>query len=180
MSTGSVAIISSRPARFHSLRGRSQYTSMPRLSGSWRYSASLTKWSEAPVNRAPAATTRWTARASEGRSGTRIAKWKRPVEPGGADMAKDLQRLLNRKDDSQYGLAFISAGEASREVVSSAGIDERAGGETLGRYLVSLGHRQVGFLKGPKDHLAAALRYDGFLDAFNPTFTVTGVISVSK
>lgn len=31
-------------------------------------------------------------------------------------MAKDLQRLLNRKDDSQYGLAFVSAGEASRMV----------------------------------------------------------------
>jgi hypothetical protein len=31
-------------------------------------------------------------------------------------MAKDLQRLLNRKNDSQYGLAFVSAGEASRMV----------------------------------------------------------------
>lgn len=38
------------------------------------------------------------------------------VEPRGADMAKDLQRLLNRKDDSQYGLTFVSAGEASRMV----------------------------------------------------------------
>ena len=60
----------------------------------------------------------------------------------------------------------VSAGERAREVVSSAGIDERAGGYTLGRYLASLGHRQVGFLKGPADHLAATLRYDGFLDAF--------------
>ena len=34
----------------------------------------------------------------------------------GADTAKDLQRLLNRKDDSQYGVAFVSAGEASRMV----------------------------------------------------------------
>lgn len=31
-------------------------------------------------------------------------------------MAKDLKRLLNRKDDSQYGLAFVSAGDASRMV----------------------------------------------------------------
>jgi hypothetical protein len=29
-------------------------------------------------------------------------------------MAKDLQRLLNRKDDSQCGVAFVSAGEASK------------------------------------------------------------------
>lgn len=38
------------------------------------------------------------------------------VEPRGADMAKDLQRLLNRKDDSQYGVAFVSAAEAARMV----------------------------------------------------------------
>jgi hypothetical protein len=38
------------------------------------------------------------------------------VEPRGPDMAKDLQRLLNRKDDSQYGLAFVSAGDAGRMV----------------------------------------------------------------
>ncbi len=38
------------------------------------------------------------------------------VEPHGAGMAKDLQRLLNRKDDSQYGVAFVSASEASRMV----------------------------------------------------------------
>ena len=38
------------------------------------------------------------------------------VEPRGADMAKDLQRLLNRKDDSQYGLAFVSSAEARRMV----------------------------------------------------------------
>ena len=40
----------------------------------------------------------------------------RTVEPRGGDMAKDMQRLLNRKDDSQYGVAFVSAGEASRMV----------------------------------------------------------------
>jgi hypothetical protein len=38
------------------------------------------------------------------------------VEPHGADMAKDLQRLLNRKDDSQYGLTFVSSAEAGRVV----------------------------------------------------------------
>lgn len=38
------------------------------------------------------------------------------VEPRGADMAKDLQRLLNRKDDSQYGLTLVSAADAGRMV----------------------------------------------------------------
>lgn len=31
-------------------------------------------------------------------------------------MAKDLQRLLNRKDDSPYGLSLVSPADASRMV----------------------------------------------------------------
>ncbi|MCB1018111.1 MAG: hypothetical protein KDB10_23700 [Acidimicrobiales bacterium] len=48
------------------------------------------------------------------------------VAPGGADMAKDLQRLLNRKDDSQYGLAFVAAAEATRMVGSAKRLLGRA------------------------------------------------------
>ena len=48
------------------------------------------------------------------------------VAPGGADMAKDLQRLLNRKDDSQYGLTFVSAAEATRMVSWAKRLLERA------------------------------------------------------
>jgi LacI family transcriptional regulator len=62
----------------------------------------------------------------------------------------------------------------------SVGIDERAGGHLIGQYLTSLGHRNIGFIKGPSEHRAAALRYDGFLDALreagidaNP-WTMTG------
>lgn len=59
----------------------------------------------------------------------------------------------------------ISAGEESRAVVLAVGIDERAGGYAIGRHLTSLRHRRIGFIKGPAEHRAAALRYDGFLDA---------------
>jgi hypothetical protein len=38
------------------------------------------------------------------------------VEPYGPEMAKDLDRLLSRKDLSHYGTAFVSAGEATRMV----------------------------------------------------------------
>lgn len=38
------------------------------------------------------------------------------VAPGGANMAKDLSRLLNRKDGSRYGVAFVSAGDAERMI----------------------------------------------------------------
>jgi LacI family transcriptional regulator len=59
----------------------------------------------------------------------------------------------------------ISAGELARASVSAVGIDERAAGHALGTHLASLGHRRFGFIKGPPEHRAAALRYDGFIDA---------------
>lgn len=48
------------------------------------------------------------------------------VIPHGAIMAKDLQRLLNRKDDSHYGVTFVSSLDAlrmiswARRIVASA------------------------------------------------------------
>ncbi|HET8930523.1 MAG TPA: hypothetical protein VFN21_07700 [Acidimicrobiales bacterium] len=38
------------------------------------------------------------------------------VDPGGTSMAKDLQRLLNRKDDSQYGITLVASADAGRMV----------------------------------------------------------------
>jgi LacI family transcriptional regulator len=59
----------------------------------------------------------------------------------------------------------ISAGDEARKSVLAVGIDERAGGHAIGRHLTALGHRRVAFIKGPSEHRAAALRYDGFVDA---------------
>jgi LacI family transcriptional regulator len=59
----------------------------------------------------------------------------------------------------------VSAGDKARGAVSSVGIDERAAGRALGEHLTSLGHRSIAFIKGPSEHRAAALRYDGFIDA---------------
>ena len=59
----------------------------------------------------------------------------------------------------------VSAGEHARAAVLGVGIDERAGGHVIGQHLTSLGHRRIGFIKGPPEHRAAALRYDGFLAA---------------
>lgn len=59
----------------------------------------------------------------------------------------------------------VSAGEESRAAVLAVGIDERGGGYAIGQHLTALGHRRFGFIKGPPEHRAAALRYDGFLDA---------------
>lgn len=59
----------------------------------------------------------------------------------------------------------VSAGEGARASVLAVGIDERAGGHAVGSHLASLGHRRLGFVKGPPEHRAAALRYNGFLEA---------------
>jgi LacI family transcriptional regulator len=59
----------------------------------------------------------------------------------------------------------ISAGERARIAVSAVGIDERAAGQAIGTHLVSLGHSRVGFVQGPAEHQAAALRFQGFLEA---------------
>jgi LacI family transcriptional regulator len=77
----------------------------------------------------------------------------------------DDAQLLRSVRQADIGIVAISAGERARELVSSVGIDERDGGHAIGRHLISLGHRRLGFMKGPPDHRAAALRYDGFLDA---------------
>lgn len=59
----------------------------------------------------------------------------------------------------------VSAGETARGAVFTVGIDERAAGYALGQHLAAIGHRRIGFVKGPAEHRAAAQRYDGFVDA---------------
>lgn len=81
-------------------------------------------------------------------------------------LSDDLE-LLSSAQRAGVRIVAISAGERARLVVSAVGIDERKGGRSVGEHLVSLGHRRLGFVKGPADHLSAALRYDGFLDALH-------------
>jgi LacI family transcriptional regulator len=77
----------------------------------------------------------------------------------------DDAELLSSVQQANVGVVTISAGERARALASNVGIDEREGGRAIGRHLLSLGHRRVGFVKGPPDHLAAVLRYDGLVDA---------------
>ena len=67
--------------------------------------------------------------------------------------------------DAGVRVVGVSAGERARATVSAVGIDERAGGHAIGQHLASLGHRRIGFVKGPQEHRAAALRFDGFVDS---------------
>jgi LacI family transcriptional regulator len=110
----------------------------------------------------------------------------RAVDPEDDNRARLLGSILERErpagiilspplsDDAEFIAAAegagvhvvaVSAGERTRAIVSAVGIDERGGGHAIGRHLASLGHRRLGFIKGPPEHRAAALRYDGFVDA---------------
>ncbi len=81
-------------------------------------------------------------------------------------LSDDLELIAAaRKTGAQ--VVAVSAGEVARAQVMAVGIDERAGGHLIARHLTSLGHRSIGFIKGPPEHRAAALRYDGFLDALS-------------
>jgi LacI family transcriptional regulator len=77
----------------------------------------------------------------------------------------DHLQLLESAREAGVNMVAISAGEDARRFVSAVGIDERAGGKALGEHFASLGHRRVGMIKGPPDHRAATLRYDGFVEA---------------
>lgn len=89
-------------------------------------------------------------------------------KPGGIILSPPLSddvELIETARSAGVHVVALSAGENARRSVMALGIDERTAGYELGRHLMSLGHRQVGFIKGPPEHRAAALRYDGFVQA---------------
>jgi LacI family transcriptional regulator len=112
----------------------------------------------------------------------------RAVDPHDANRVRLLASILERErpaglilspplsDDLEFmqtarqadvAVVAVSAGERARAAVMSVGIDERAGGRLIGQHLATLGHRNIGFVQGPSEHQAAALRYDGFVDALH-------------
>lgn len=112
----------------------------------------------------------------------------RAIDPDGEDPSRMLASILDRdrprgivvspplSDDPEFlrcaqragvQIVAISAGEQTRSIVSSVGIDERGGGKTIGEHLVALGHRRFGFVQGPPEHRSATLRFDGFVDALS-------------
>ncbi|MEQ7873803.1 LacI family DNA-binding transcriptional regulator [Sphingomonas sp. ASV193] len=126
------------------------------------------------------------------------------IDPDGDDPAGQLRRLVERQRpagiilcppladqpavlalaaETATPLFAISAGPEAAELVPAIGIDERAAGRAVGEHLLALGHRRIGFIKGPPDHRAAALRFDGLLDALaaggvaDPPWTAVGDFS---
>ncbi|MEA3081281.1 MAG: LacI family transcriptional regulator [Sphingomonadales bacterium] len=94
-----------------------------------------------------------------------IVEHERPIGVIVSPPLSDDVELLMSAQRAGVRMVAISAGERARQVVSSVGIDERGAARAMGDYLVALGHHRFGFVKGPPEHRAAALRYDGFVDA---------------
>lgn len=94
-------------------------------------------------------------------------------------LSDDLE-FMEAANSAGVQVVAISPGDRARTSVLSVGIDERSGGHAIGEHLTSLGHRRIGFIKGPAEHRAAALRYDGFVEALReagierPPWTGTG------
>lgn len=74
-------------------------------------------------------------------------------------------RLLEQASRLDARVVTVSSGEEAGKAAAGVGIDERAAGRLIGDHLTSLGHRRLGFLKGPEEHRAASFRFRGFVDA---------------
>lgn len=96
---------------------------------------------------------------------TSIVERERPVGIVVSPPLADDLELLERAQRAGARMVAISAGERARTLVPAVGIDERKAGLAIGEHLLSLGHRRFGFVKGPPEHCAAALRLDGLVDA---------------
>lgn len=79
-------------------------------------------------------------------------------------LSDDLELLaeLNRR---AYPVVCISAGREAQAVATGVGIDDEAAGFEITRYLLSLGHKRFGFIRGLEGHVSADDRYFGFIRA---------------
>lgn len=66
---------------------------------------------------------------------------------------------------AQMGMPFVAVATALPSIhVSAVRIDDYEGARTMTEYLLSLGHTDIGFIKGDPEHTPAQLRYKAFRD----------------
>lgn len=83
------------------------------------------------------------------------------LTPPFSDNFELVSEICNRK----LPLVCISAGKQTRKIAPSIGIDDECAGYDLAKYLLSLGHKYFGYIRGLKGHISAEDRYDGFVRA---------------
>ncbi|MES2120761.1 MAG: LacI family DNA-binding transcriptional regulator [Pseudomonadota bacterium] len=74
------------------------------------------------------------------------------------------QPILAELDAMGIPVVTVAMG-APKEDSLNVRIDDRAAAYEMTRYLLDLGHRDIGFIKGHPNHVASRDRYDGFCDA---------------
>ena len=70
--------------------------------------------------------------------------------------------LLGELQARRTPVVCIAAGREARTLASGIGIDDEVAGYEITRYVLKLGHRRIGFIKGLEGHLSAEERFAGF------------------
>ena len=74
------------------------------------------------------------------------------------------QPIMAELDSLGIPVVTVAMG-VPREDSLNVRIDDRAASLEMTRYLLDLGHREIGFIKGHPNHIASQDRYQGFCDA---------------
>ncbi|WP_122820706.1 LacI family DNA-binding transcriptional regulator [Varibaculum vaginae] len=91
-----------------------------------------------------------------------------------SDKAMENIRLLQRR---KIPVVFMDYPSASAEI-STVSVDDETGAATAITYLLSLGHRQVGFINGPKNIRQARARHRGVIEARNKVATKVDIFEI--
>jgi LacI family transcriptional regulator len=75
----------------------------------------------------------------------------------------DTKSALKQLDQIGMPTVAVATGRPAAGV-SAVRIDDYDGALTMTRYLISIGHKDIGFIKGDPKHTPAQLRYQAFLD----------------
>lgn len=77
--------------------------------------------------------------------------------------SKDLAAALREAEHCYVRMASVDLDDHTNIVVS----DERAAMSEMARYMVSLGHKKIGFITGPLDYYSSIERLEGFRNTLN-------------
>ena len=100
------------------------------------------------------------------RSGDRTAdlmEWVTSTQPDGIILTPPLsddQHLVNRLVEAN--VTFISVSSTGTGCGPSVLIDEEDAARAMAQHLIDAGYHDIGFIKGPEDHVCSDLRYRGF------------------
>ena len=97
---------------------------------------------------------------------TEIFDWIRATQPDGLILSPPLSDNVALVEQLvEQGIKFVSVSSSGVGNGPAVLIDETEAAVQMTNHLVDAGHRQIGFVKGPADHMCSQLRFDGFCKA---------------